>query len=204
MKKLAISVAAAAALIATIAGAPAQARGLGLASGVIAGAIAAGIAADVYASEPGYGYYGPRTYRHVQYDGGYYDEPGYRTYRRHRGWRHGWGRGGRGARRSRRARCRWIRPDDPCRPLTFPIAQGKREACMAKIDLDTLSIEELAALRDQAADKLAEKVAARQAELEAELEKLAQYGKPAKKSQATPVAKPKKDDAAKESIARAA
>jgi len=75
---------------------------------------------------------------------------------------------------------------------------------MAKIDLDTLSIEELAALREQATDKLAEKVAARQAELEAELEKLAQYGKPTKKSQATPVAKPKKDDAAKESIARAA
>jgi len=75
---------------------------------------------------------------------------------------------------------------------------------MAKIDLDTLSIEELAALRDLASEKLAEKVAARQAELEAELERLAQYGKPAKKSQATPVAKPKKDDAAKEPIARAA
>jgi len=75
---------------------------------------------------------------------------------------------------------------------------------MAKIDLDTLSIEELAALRDNAADKLAEKVAARQAELEAELERLAQYGKPAKKSQATPVARPRKDDAAKEPIAKAA
>jgi hypothetical protein len=46
---------------------------------------------------------------------------------------------------------------------------------MAKIDLDTLSIEELATLRDHATEKLAEKVAARQAELEAELEKLAQY-----------------------------
>lgn len=68
---------------------------------------------------------------------------------------------------------------------------------MAKIDLDSLSIEELAALRDQASDKLAEKVAARQAELEAELEKLAQYGKPVKKSQATPVAKPRKDDVTK-------
>jgi hypothetical protein len=75
---------------------------------------------------------------------------------------------------------------------------------MAKIDLEILSIEELAALRDQATDKLAEKVAARQAELEAELEKLAQYGKPAKKSQATPVAKPKKEEAAKEPVARAA
>jgi hypothetical protein len=32
---------------------------------------------------------------------------------------------------------------------------------MAKIDLDSLSIEELAALRDDATDKLAEKVATR-------------------------------------------
>ncbi|MDB5564011.1 MAG: hypothetical protein JWP84_577 [Tardiphaga sp.] len=69
---------------------------------------------------------------------------------------------------------------------------------MAKIDLDSLSIEELAALRDHATDKLAEKVAARQAELEAELEKLSHYGKSVKKSQATPVAKPKKDEAAKD------
>ncbi len=65
---------------------------------------------------------------------------------------------------------------------------------MTKFDLDSLSIEELAALRDRATDKLAEKVAARQAELEAELEKLAQYGKATKKSQATPVAKAKKDE----------
>jgi hypothetical protein len=79
---------------------------------------------------------------------------------------------------------------------------------MAKIDLDSLSIEELAALRDHASDKLAEKVAARQAELEAELEKLAQYGKPVKKSQATPVAKSRKDEVSKDStdsdISRAA
>jgi hypothetical protein len=54
---------------------------------------------------------------------------------------------------------------------------------MAKIDLDSLNVEELVALRDKINDKLAEKVAARQAELEAELEKLSQYGKPAKKSQ---------------------
>jgi hypothetical protein len=71
----------------------------------------------------------------------------------------------------------------------------KREACMAKIDLDLLSIEELAALRDLATDKLAEKVAARRAELEAELEKLSQHDKPAKKSQsAAPAAKAKKGD----------
>jgi len=65
---------------------------------------------------------------------------------------------------------------------------------MAKIDLDSLSIEELAALRDSAADKLMEKVAARRAELEAELERLSQHDKPAKKSQAAtaPVVKPRK------------
>ena len=64
---------------------------------------------------------------------------------------------------------------------------------MAKIDLDALSIEEVANLRDIATDKLAEKVAARRAELEAELELLAQYDKPARKSQvAAPAAKPKK------------
>jgi hypothetical protein len=81
---------------------------------------------------------------------------------------------------------------------------------MAKIDLDSLSIEELAALRDEAIDKLAEKVAARRAELEAELERLSPYDRPAKKSQgATPSAKAKKSDAKKsdetqEPIARAA
>ena len=48
---------------------------------------------------------------------------------------------------------------------------------MAKIDLDSLTIEELAALRDAATEKLAQKVMARQAELEAELERLSQYGK---------------------------
>jgi hypothetical protein len=52
---------------------------------------------------------------------------------------------------------------------------------MAKIDLDSLNIEELASLRDRAIEKLAEKVAARHAELEAEIERLSQYGKSAKK-----------------------
>ncbi len=82
---------------------------------------------------------------------------------------------------------------------------------MAKFDLDSLSIEELAALRENAAARLFEKVAARQAELEAELEKLAQYGKPAKKPlAASPVAKPRKseerklEDAAREAVAKAA
>ncbi len=60
---------------------------------------------------------------------------------------------------------------------------------MAKFDLDSLSIEELAALRESATAKLFEKVAAR----EAELEKLARYGRPAKKPLAAPLAaKPRK------------
>jgi hypothetical protein len=68
---------------------------------------------------------------------------------------------------------------------------------MAKIDLDSLNIEELAALRDAAIEKLAQKVTARQVELEAELDRLSQYGKPAKKSPVAPaVAKPKKGDEA--------
>jgi hypothetical protein len=81
---------------------------------------------------------------------------------------------------------------------------------MAKIDLDSLSIEELASLREHASDKLFEKVAARRAELEAELEKLAQYGKPVKKSDAAPIVKAKKSEEmnepkeAKEPVAKAA
>ena len=86
---------------------------------------------------------------------------------------------------------------------------------MAKIDLDSLSIEELASLRENTTDKLMEKVAVRRAELEAELEMLAQYDRPAKKSLvAAPVVKAKKaddkkgdeknSDEAKEPIAKAA
>jgi hypothetical protein len=64
---------------------------------------------------------------------------------------------------------------------------------MAKIELDSLSIEQLAALRDDVTEKLLEKVAARQVELEAELEKLSHYGKAARKSPAAvPVAKTRK------------
>jgi hypothetical protein len=65
---------------------------------------------------------------------------------------------------------------------------------MARNDLDALSIEELAALRENATDKLMEKVAARRAELEAELEKLSQYDRLAKKSQVAPVVKARKSD----------
>ncbi len=79
---------------------------------------------------------------------------------------------------------------------------------MAKNDMDSLSIEELAALRENATDKLLEKVAARRAELEAELEKLSQYDRLAKKPQSAPVAKPRRSDDkrgdAKEPIAEAA
>ena len=64
---------------------------------------------------------------------------------------------------------------------------------MAKIDLDSLSIEELAALARQRHRKAAEKVAARRAELEAELEKLAQYGKPAQEvASARPPPRPRR------------
>jgi hypothetical protein len=69
---------------------------------------------------------------------------------------------------------------------------------MAKIDLDSLSIEELAGLRENVGDKLFEKVAARRAELEAELEKLAQYGKPVKKAESAPAPKVKKTEEVKE------
>ncbi|HEY0331285.1 MAG TPA: hypothetical protein VGC77_19560 [Rhodopseudomonas sp.] len=62
---------------------------------------------------------------------------------------------------------------------------------MVKIELDSLSIDELAALRDTVADKLAEKVAARQAELEAELEALSRYGKPIKRVQGSAAVKQK-------------
>ena len=65
----------------------------------------------------------------------------------------------------------------------------------AKLDLDSLNIEELAALRDKVIEKLAEKVAQRHAELEAEMERLSQYGKSPKKSPAAaPAAKAKKRD----------
>ena len=76
---------------------------------------------------------------------------------------------------------------------------------MAKIDLDSLGIEELASLRDNATDRLMEKVAARRAELEAELDSLLQYGRPAKKSlEVTPVAKARKSEEVKEPIAKEA
>ncbi|WP_024577865.1 MULTISPECIES: hypothetical protein [unclassified Afipia] len=58
---------------------------------------------------------------------------------------------------------------------------------MQKVDLDSMSIDDLAALRDQASEKLADKIAVRQRELAAEMEKLAALGKTAKASA------PKKD-----------
>ena len=53
---------------------------------------------------------------------------------------------------------------------------------MARIDLDSMSIEDLVNLRESANAKLLEKVAARQIELEAEMERLSNLGKPAKKA----------------------
>lgn len=58
---------------------------------------------------------------------------------------------------------------------------------MQKVDLDSMSIDELAKLCDEASEKLADKIAARQRELAAEMEKLAVLGKKAK------VVAPKKD-----------
>jgi hypothetical protein len=79
---------------------------------------------------------------------------------------------------------------------------------MAKIDLDSLGIEELASLRENATDKLFEKVAARRSELEAELEKLTQYGKPpVKRAESAPAPAPKakkSEKEPKESVAEAA
>jgi len=58
---------------------------------------------------------------------------------------------------------------------------------MQKVDLDSMSIDDLAKLCDEASEKLTDKIAARQRELAAEMEKLAVLGKKAK------VAAPKKD-----------
>ncbi len=58
---------------------------------------------------------------------------------------------------------------------------------MQKIDLDSLSIEELAKLCDLATEKLADKIAARQRELAAEMERLAVLSRKAR------VAAPKKE-----------
>ncbi|WP_041802130.1 hypothetical protein [Rhodopseudomonas palustris] len=74
---------------------------------------------------------------------------------------------------------------------------------MAKIEIDSLSIDELAALRDSVADKLVEKVAARQAELEAELEQLSRYGKPSKKAQSSTAVKPGRGTGSKEQVTNA-
>lgn len=75
---------------------------------------------------------------------------------------------------------------------------------MQKVDLDAMSIEELAALRDNATVKLAEKVAARQQELEAELEKLSTYGGKPRKATAPKSAKEPAAKEPKDAVARAA
>lgn len=58
---------------------------------------------------------------------------------------------------------------------------------MQKVDLESMSIDDLAQLCDLASEKLAEKIAARQKELSVEMEKLTVLSKKAK------VAAPKKD-----------
>jgi hypothetical protein len=109
------------------------------------------------------------------------------------------------------ARTQWIRVPAFLSSQRVAVSNGSvplREGHVAKFDLDSMSIEELAVLRDNANAKLLEKVAARQIELEAELERLSQYGKPAKKALAAPAApvKPKKEKKGEEpsSVAEAA
>lgn len=58
---------------------------------------------------------------------------------------------------------------------------------MQKVDLESMSIDDLAQLCDLASEKLAEKIAARQKELSIEMEKLTVLSKKAK------IAAPKKD-----------
>jgi hypothetical protein len=61
---------------------------------------------------------------------------------------------------------------------------------MAKIDLDSLGTEELANLRENAADKLFEKVTVRRAR--SRTGKTGQHGKPVKKAESAPAPKPKR------------
>lgn len=78
---------------------------------------------------------------------------------------------------------------------------------MARIDLNSLSIGELAGPRENATDTLFENSRRTPRRLEAELEKLAQYGKPVKKAESAPVPKAKKTEDArepKEQVAKAA
>jgi len=77
-----------------------------------------------------------------------------------------------------------------------------REAVMAKIDLDSMNIKNSLPCANALSKSFAEKVASRQVELEAEMERLSQYGKPSKKSQAAPAAKAKKSDEKKGDEAR--
>jgi hypothetical protein len=90
---------------------------------------------------------------------------------------------------------RWIKVPAFLSRVRLPVSNASirlGEGYMAKSDLDSMSIEELAALRDNANAKLLEKVAARQLELEVELDRLSQYGKPAKKALAAAPAAPVK------------
>ena len=77
---------------------------------------------------------------------------------------------------------------------------------MAKIDLDSLGIEELASLCEHAPTSCSRK--SLRAALEAELEKLTQYGKPpVKKAESAPAPAPKakkSEKEPKESVAEAA
>jgi len=76
---------------------------------------------------------------------------------------------------------------------------------MQKIDLDALSIEELAKLRDQATVKLAERINTRRKELQTELARLATYDKDGKvKGKAAPATPKLVKESVREALKEAA
>ena len=74
---------------------------------------------------------------------------------------------------------------------------------MQNIDLDALSIEELAILRDNATTRLAERIHARRKELQTELSRLATYDKDGKDGKVKGKAAPSAPKLVKESVRQA-
>ncbi|MET0278678.1 MAG: hypothetical protein ABW198_10125 [Pseudorhodoplanes sp.] len=74
---------------------------------------------------------------------------------------------------------------------------------MQKIDLDALSIEELATLRDNATARLAERIHARRKELQTELTRLATYDRDGKDGKAKGKAASSAPKLVKESVRQA-
>jgi hypothetical protein len=74
---------------------------------------------------------------------------------------------------------------------------------MQNIDLDALSIDELATLRDNATVKLAERIHARRKELQTELTRLATYDKDGKDGKVKGKSAPSAPKLVKESVRQA-